>query len=117
MLDLPHGAPTVCPLTIQRQPPGHAHQPGAKAIAVPKLPEAAVGLDERLLRHILRVLTMPEDRKRDAEGERGRLRQTRLELTFDVVFHPYEPARQPVDVFVHRFITAYEMEHSPQRTP
>jgi hypothetical protein len=110
MLELPNSAPPARALTIQRQPPGHAHQPGAKPTAVPQLPEAPKSLDERLLRHIFRVLTLSEDPKRDAKGERGRLGQTRLELTFDIVLHRYEPARQSIDVFVHRFISLRETD-------
>ena len=113
MLELTHRAPPVRPLTIQRQPPGHPHQPGAKPFAIPKLPEAAVGFDERLLGNILGVLTMSEDGKRDPEGERGRLGQAHLELALDILLHSYQPARQPIDVLVHRFITTCGNDYLP----
>ena len=73
-------ATPVAPLPVEGEAPGHAHQPRPKPIAVAQVAEAAVRLDERLLRHVLSVLPVPQHAVRDAEGQRGRFDEPGLEL-------------------------------------
>src|SRR6185436_11949754 len=94
-------AATVAPLPVDGEAPGHAHQPRAKPLAVPKVAEAAVGFDERLLRHVLGVLPVPQHAIRDAEGQRGRFDEPGLELLLELLIHAYDAAGKPVREPMH----------------
>jgi hypothetical protein len=79
--------PAICALAVDGKAPGDPDQPCAKAAAIAKAAKVAVRPDERLLRHVFRVLALPEDTEGDAEGECGRLGEQAFELVLDVVRH------------------------------
>src|SRR6266542_160762 len=74
-------APPIGSPSIDRQAPGHAHQPRAESLAIPQLAEAAVGPYERFLRDVFGVLPVVEHAVGDAERQRRRLVQPRLEFS------------------------------------
>jgi len=105
MLLLTSLAPPVGTAPIDREPPRHANQPGAEPIAIAQLTEPAVRPHERFLRHLFGVLPMPQHAERDAEGERRRFDQPRLEFVLELGVHRDQIARQAFGVFVHRCIS------------
>src|SRR4029450_1937257 len=48
-------------LAIEGEPPCRAHEPRTEAVTLPQAPEVPMRLDERLLRHILRILSLAPD--------------------------------------------------------
>ena len=52
-------------------------------VAIPQLREPPIGAGERLLRHVLGILLVPDDAVGHAERQRGRVGQPRLELPVD----------------------------------
>src|SRR5207244_6414575 len=88
-------APASRALAIDREPERHARQPGAEPVAIAELMKAAVGLRERLLRDVLRVLPVAQHAVGDAEGEGRRLHEARLELPLELVVNAHERGRRP----------------------
>ena len=64
-------ATTVAALPVEGETPGHTHEPRPEPIAVAQLAEAAIRLHERLLRHLLSVLPVPQHAVPDPEGQCG----------------------------------------------
>jgi hypothetical protein len=75
------------PLAVERQAPGHPNEPWSKSAAIAEAMELTVSPDERLLRHVFRVLPMAQHGEGDAKGEPGALDQLRLELALEVCIH------------------------------
>ena len=101
---LSRGSTSLSPAMVERHPPRHADEPGAKAVAIAQCAEPPVGPGIRLLRDILRILPMAEHAERDTEGKRGRLGEPGLELTIEVLLHVYEFPGQPRSKVVHCFV-------------
>ena len=78
---LPHPPAPISAPAIERDPPGHTHQPAAESIAVAQLCEPAMGAGEGLLGGVLRVLVLPEDAVGHPERQRRRICEPGLELT------------------------------------
>src|SRR5579862_2876424 len=98
---LARGTPAGGALPIDRQPPRHPDEPGAKAVAIAELAEAAMRTHEGFLGHVLGVLPMSQHAVGDPERQRGRLDKPGLELPFELVVRAYQPADESVRVFMH----------------
>src|SRR5205085_2293169 len=77
-------APAIAPSTIEREAPRHAHEPGAKPIAIAELRERAMRLRKRFLRDVFGVFAMTQDAEGDAKREPRRLGEPRLEFAFEL---------------------------------
>src|SRR5262249_19535536 len=86
---------------IEREPPGDPHQPGAEALAIAQLREAAIRLDERFLRDVLGVLPLAQDAIGDAECERRRFHQPGLEFLLEGAIHGYDASDAVTGVPIH----------------
>jgi hypothetical protein len=86
---------------IEREAPGDANQPGAKTIAIAKLAESLVRAHARVLRHVLRILAVPEHRVGDAEREPRALGEPSLEFALERVVHGYDCSGQEVRALLH----------------
>jgi hypothetical protein len=113
----PHFTPAIVPLTIDRQAPCHPDEPCAEPLAIAKLAEAAIRLDERFLRDILGVLPVPQHPVSDPERERGRLDEPGLEFPLERLIHGYEATSQPDSLVMHRvFASPEHVQKQPPRT-
>ena len=93
-------------LAVERQAKGHADEPGPESAAVAKLGKPRVGPDERVLGHVLSVLTLPEDTVGHTEREGRGVRQAGLELAEQRLVHRYRRSRQALHAFVHNLLDA-----------
>ena len=80
---------------VDRQPPRHPHEPGAKTVAIPKLPEIAIRLDERVLCHVFGVLPMPQHGVQRPGRPASRTRPAGLRIRFRVPGPAHEAAGMP----------------------
>ena len=65
--------PSIRPLAVQRQPPGHANQPRSESRAIAKLTKLAIRLRKRLLRHVLGILPLPQHAEGHTKRQQRRL--------------------------------------------
>jgi hypothetical protein len=93
---LANGATPLGTAKVDREPPRHADEPRAEALAVAKIRESAVGAGERVLGDVLGILMLPEDTERDPKCERGRIGQPRFELPGEVVCLGHEGGQSDV---------------------
>lgn len=98
---LPRAAALSPALMVNRQTPRHPDEPCAKPITVPKLPETAVRLDERVLRDVFGILSMAEDAVRHPERQRRGFGQPGFEFVLDVLGLAHEAAEMPVCEAIH----------------
>ena len=86
---------------VDREPPRHADEPAAEALAVTQVGKSSVGPGERVLGDVLGVLPLPEDAERDAKRECRGIRQPCFELPPEVVGLGHQGAGQRLDELIH----------------
>jgi hypothetical protein len=100
---------TVCPLSIERHPPRHAHQPDPEPGPISQLLEASIRFGEGFLCDVFRIFPLPEDAERHTERQPRGVRQASLELTLELPVGRHEAARKAFGVLMH--------QASPSKTP
>jgi hypothetical protein len=101
MLGLTAKTSSVSTLSVEGESPRSANQPGTKAVAVPEVREAPMCPDERLLCHILGVLSLAEHSIRHSERQARGLNKQSLKLPFEIVGQGFQRAGKSVGVVVH----------------
>src|SRR5262245_25674829 len=96
------GPAPVRAVSIDGQPPRHADQPGTEPLAIAQRLEGPVSSRERLLRDVFRVFALADDAIRNAEGQRRRLLQPRLEFLVEVLSRRHDQQRLSPLTHVHR---------------
>jgi hypothetical protein len=77
-------------------------EPGPEPGAIAKLTEAAIGLRERLLGDVLRILPLPEHAVGNPKRQPGGICQARLELTLERQVGRHKAARKTFGVLMHQ---------------
>jgi hypothetical protein len=83
-----HLPPPIGSPAIDREAPGHPDEPGAKCAAIAQAREAAVSLDEGLLRDFLGILALADDAIGDSDDSRSRSSNSRSRSAFSVTRLP-----------------------------